>query len=190
MAVRPIRRRERALNVNREERFRVLYETHLARVARYVARRSPDADVQDVVAETFLSAWRRFDELPVDPLPWLFVAARNVLANRRRSSERRDALHEKLVAQSEPSSDPPPDLSFIDLRLLAAIKALPEAEREAFLLVAWDGLEPARAARAAGCNPATFRTRLHRARRQLRQEIAPEPPFAELTDVRSVLEES
>ncbi|MGI8803161.1 MAG: sigma factor-like helix-turn-helix DNA-binding protein [Solirubrobacteraceae bacterium] len=44
---------------------------------------------------------------------------------------------------------------------------LAEADREALLLVAWEGLEIADAARVLGCRPATLRMRLHRARRRL-----------------------
>lgn len=82
------------------------------------------------------------------------------------------------------------DLSEVDERLLTAIADLPEAEREAFMLVAWDGLDPQRASRAAGCTAGTFRMRLHRARRRLKQEIGSPRPFARLTDVHHSLEET
>ena len=159
----------------REQGFRLLYEDHVARVARYAARRTAPNDVQDVVSETFLTAWRRFDELPADTVPWLFATARNVISNRRRSSERRRALGDRLAAEPAWASDPgsPADARGVDRRLLAAIAALPGAEREAFMLTAWDGLDAVRASRAAGCSAATFRMRLHRARRRLRRAIAP-----------------
>lgn len=172
------------LNPSREERFRVLYEQHVGQLARYVSRRTPSTDVQDVVADAFLTAWRRFDDLPHDPLPWLFVTARKLIANRHRSTERRGALYDKLKAEAPMSSQQAAhDLSDIDRRLLAAISELPDAEREAFMLVAWDGLDRRRAARAAGCSAATFRMRLHRARRRLKNEIGPERPFVQLADI-------
>ena len=40
----------------------------------------------------FLTAWRRFDRVPDDALPWLLGVARRVLANARRSAARRPAL--------------------------------------------------------------------------------------------------
>ncbi|MGO9961348.1 MAG: sigma factor-like helix-turn-helix DNA-binding protein [Solirubrobacteraceae bacterium] len=49
--------------------------------------------------------------------------------------------------------------------LAAALLALSPRERDALLLIAWEGLTPERGATAAGCSPATFRARLHRARR-------------------------
>lgn len=171
----------------------MLYENHLEQVARYVVRRTAPSDVQDVVAETFLAAWRRFDELPEDSLPWLFATARNMIANRQRSARRHGALQKKLVngpAWVVVDIESQVDLSHVDERLWAAIAALPDAEREAFLLVAWDGLDTHRASRAAGCSAAAFRMRLHRARRRLRQQIVPPRPFRPLREVQSTVEEA
>ena len=51
------------------------------------------ADAADVTAETFLVAWRRYDDAPPgDGRPWLFGIARHVLANHHRSGRRRDRL--------------------------------------------------------------------------------------------------
>ena len=162
----------------------------MGRVAAYVARRTAPGEVQDVVAETFLTAWRRFDELPDDAVPWLFVTARNVMANRARSTRRRRALQDKLSATSpETRPQPSPDLSEVDRRLLAAIRELPAAQREAFMLVAWDDLDVRRASQVAGCSAATFRMRLHRARRRLKQRMA-NRPFPDLTTKRTAVEES
>jgi RNA polymerase sigma factor (sigma-70 family) len=161
----------------------------VGRVAGYVARRAASADVADVVAETFLTAWRRFDELPADPVPWLFVTARRLVANRVRSARRRRALHERVAASSAfVPLVPETELAEVDQRLLTAIRELPDAEREAFILVAWDDLDPARAARVAGCSPGTFRMRLHRARRRLKQRMALRP-FPDLTASRAPVEE-
>ncbi len=54
-----------------------------------------------------------------------------------------------------------------------ALRALPARELEAILLVAWDGLDPQRAARVVGCTPAAFRARLYRARRHLAVTVDP-----------------
>lgn len=154
----------------RERRFRALYEEHVEAVARYAARRVDSSDVHDVVSDAFLVAWRRLDEVPGDALPWLFGAARGLISNRRRSAARRRALGERLAAQV-PTAPEAVDTGGVDDTLRRAIAALPDAEREAFVLVAWDGLEPVRAAAAAGCSPGAFRMRLHRARAQLKQEL-------------------
>jgi DNA-directed RNA polymerase specialized sigma24 family protein len=58
----------------------------------YALRRTDPASAQDVVSETFLTAWRRRADLPRDELPWLLATARLVLAKHVRSQRRRDAL--------------------------------------------------------------------------------------------------
>ena len=56
--------------------------------------------------------------------------------------------------------------------IAAAMVRLSHPEREALLLVAWEGLDGARAAQAAGCSEAAFRARLHRARRHVAAALA------------------
>lgn len=64
------------VTAERDALFSALFRAHHGAVRRYVTRRAwPDA-VDDVVAETFLAAWRRLDDVPADPLPWLLTAAR------------------------------------------------------------------------------------------------------------------
>lgn len=164
----------------RESRFRTLYEIHAGAVARYAARRVPPDDVHDVIAETFLTAWRRLEDVPDDALPWLFGTARRHIANRHRSTRRRRALNDRLVETRDPTGSHAAGIetSAIDGELVDAIRRLPAGEREAFMLVAWDGLDPKRAARAAGCSGPAFRVRLHRARSRLKRDLA-SPPLTE-----------
>jgi RNA polymerase sigma-70 factor, ECF subfamily len=183
-------RRELDLNPSPDERFRELYEEHAETLARYVSRRTDRAEVQDVVSETFLTAWRRFAELPDDPVPWLFVTARKMIANRHRSMERKRALHDKVAADVRWVLEDETQPSEIDKRLLNAIAELPPAEREAFMLVAWDGLDVRRAAKAAACGTGTFRVRLHRARQRLKDQIGAQRPFVRLPDVQPSPEET
>ena len=66
-----------------------------------VARRRIGADeAEDVLAETFLVAWRRRDDVPDDALPWLYAVAGNVLRNRTRAQRRRAALSARLATES------------------------------------------------------------------------------------------
>lgn len=53
------------------------------------------------------------------------------------------------------------------ISVLTALTLLPEHEREALMLTAWDGLRSHEAAAAAGCSTATFTVRVHRGRRRL-----------------------
>jgi RNA polymerase sigma-70 factor (ECF subfamily) len=155
-----------------EERFEGLFRANYPAVRAYALRRSPPEAAQDVVAETFLVAWRRLDDVPADALPWLYGVARRVLANQRRTTDRGAALAERL-AGSEPSiADRDPGDSAGDAEILrVALGRLPEPSREALMLVAWHGLSGARAARAAGCSRAAFKVRLHRARARLAAEL-------------------
>jgi DNA-directed RNA polymerase specialized sigma24 family protein len=168
---------------DRRASFEALFRIHHAHVRAYVRRRNPGAAADDAVAETFLVAWRRLEEIGEDPLPWLLAVARRVLANQRRGEHRRAALVGRLTgaAAADPGWEPPAAMS---PALAGALAGLSPREREALLLVAWEGLEPARAARAAGCSPAAFRVRLHRARRRVADRLAasrsrPHPPFLE-----------
>ena len=153
------------------DRFEALFERHHAAVAAYVRRRAPAEAVEDAVAETFLVAWRSLGRLDGDPLPWLYGVARRVLGNDRRARLRRSALSARLARQPQrPQHEPLAHEVSEPLR--SALLSLGRKEREALLLVAWEGLDPAQAARAAGCTAVAFRTRLHRARRQLARRLA------------------
>ncbi len=81
-------------------RFELLYAKHAPAVKAYVLRRAGVSTADDVVAEVFVVCWRRFEEVPVDPLPWLLGVARRVLSTQRRGERRRGALHERLAGQA------------------------------------------------------------------------------------------
>ena len=51
--------------------------------------------------------------------------------------------------------------------LIRALGTLSTDDREALLIIAWDGLTAAQAAQVMGCSTATFNVRLHRARKRL-----------------------
>jgi RNA polymerase sigma-70 factor (ECF subfamily) len=159
--------------------FEGLFREHYPLVRAYALRRAAPDAAQDVVADTFLVAWRRFEDVPGDPLPWLYATARRVLANQRRSATRSAALHVRLASAAEGAASEATGVStdaaerVADAELLRlALARLSERSREALMLVGWEGLSGARAARAAGCSTATFAVRLHRARARLAAELA------------------
>jgi RNA polymerase sigma factor (sigma-70 family) len=162
----------------RDEMFEGLFRENYPAVRAYALRRASREAAQDVVAETFLVAWRRLDDVPADALPWLYGVARRVLANQRRSADRGAALERRLATAAAPAGAPDPGDTVGDNELMRlALGRLPERSREALILVAWHGMTGARAARAAGCSGAAFAVRLHRARGQLAAELAAvEPP--------------
>lgn len=167
----------------REERFEEMFREHYPAVRAYALRRTSGDAAQDAVAETFLVAWRRLDEVPSDALPWLYGVARRVLANQRRTADRGAALEERVASAAPPAPAGDPGDRAGDAEILRlALGRLSEPNREALMLVAWHGLSGARAARAAGCSRAAFAVRLHRARARLAAELAAlePPPLAEV----------
>jgi RNA polymerase sigma-70 factor, ECF subfamily len=86
----------------RKARFEKVYEDNHGRILGYVLRRSHDPDAAaDVVAETFLVAWRRIDTVPSgdDARLWLYGVARRVLAEHRRRSRRHGSAVADLTVQ-------------------------------------------------------------------------------------------
>ena len=83
-------RRKMDHDVNRREGgFNALYDAHYSAVRAYAWRRAP-AFADDVVAETFLVAWKRLEDVPADAaLPWLLGVARNAHLNPVRGERRR-----------------------------------------------------------------------------------------------------
>jgi RNA polymerase sigma-70 factor, ECF subfamily len=155
------------LSAARRERFEAIYRAHHGAVRAYLLRRAEPELAGDALSETFLAAWRRLDDLPQDPLPWLLATARRCLANQRRSARRLVGLRER-IAGSEPREVVDRSDQLADAELVRrALAELSERDREALMLVAWDGLDPTRAATAAGCSRAAFAVRLHRARKRL-----------------------
>ncbi|WP_328997516.1 sigma-70 family RNA polymerase sigma factor [Kribbella sp. NBC_00709] len=148
--------------------FERLFAGHHDEVLRYFVRRLDiRADAADLVAETFLIAWRRMNDVPDgQPLPWLYGVARRVLANHRRGETRRHGLADKL--RDDLRSMPAEPETALELRHAAEIfRQLSDADRELLSLVAWEGLDTAQLAAALGCARSTAAVRLHRARRRL-----------------------
>jgi RNA polymerase sigma factor (sigma-70 family) len=143
------------------------------RVFAYARRQCDPVTAQDVVSETFLTAWRRRGDVPEPALPWLLVVARNMIANRRRGEQRRDRLAE-TVATLTHVAGPGVDHAVVEREvMLTALAELSDLEREALLLIAWDGLTNRDAARVAGCSLRAFEVRLSRARARLDRAINP-----------------
>ncbi|GAA4577156.1 RNA polymerase sigma factor [Planotetraspora kaengkrachanensis] len=156
----------------KRRRFEAMYAANHDPVLGYVLRRTADAhDAADVLAETFLTAWRRLDDVPPDDQtrPWLYGVARRVLANHRRGERRRLALGDRLRADlaDRPAGEVPADLRPI----MEALDGLPERDRELLTLVGWEDLDAGQIATVLGCSRNAVRVRLHRARRRFTREL-------------------
>jgi RNA polymerase sigma-70 factor (ECF subfamily) len=143
-------------------------DAHTAAVLAYALRRTSREDAADVVAETFLVAWRRLDDVDErTALPWLYAVARRVLLSQQRATRRQQAIAQR-VAAGLPET---PESQLGSPRVLEALAALSEAEREVLMLAAWEELSSSEAARVLGCSATAYRIRLHRARRRLRERL-------------------
>ncbi len=166
---------ERATELRRS-RFERLYEGNFHLLLAYALRRTDKAaDAADVVADTFLVAWRRLEDVPEGDRArlWLYGTARRVLANHYRSLRRARSLNDKLrgaleVAVEEveeqltgPSSD----------ALAHAFARLSGDDQEVLMLVGVEGLDRRQVAEVLGCSRANVRIRLHRARRRFANEL-------------------
>ena len=159
-----------------DARFEAMFRSQSPRVFAYALRHTDPASAHDVVSEVFLVAWRRIADLPAEPLPWLLVTARNTLSNQRRSLGRRTKLVDRVAALDRVAAAAPAaeDAAVDRAAMLDALAELSVREREALLLVAWDGLNATQAAEVAGCSRRAFEVRLSRARARLRRLIEPD----------------
>jgi RNA polymerase sigma-70 factor (ECF subfamily) len=154
----------------RAERFSVLYEDSYGAIHAYACRRAGSEAADEIAAETFLVAWRKFDALPAEPLPWLYGVARNVVLRHRNDHARRQQAWAALERERSPS--PLGNRDGVDPGLREAWDRLSVTDREVLALVAWEQLSVADAARVVGCSAAVFSVRLHRARRRLERLLA------------------
>ena len=157
------------------DRFEASFRGHYRAVLAFSLRRLADrAAAEDAASETFAIAWRRRDQIPADSLPWLYAVALRVIANQRRSIQRKLRLRGRVASDAGAGQRFAPDPAEQVIERTAFFEAfarLRESDKEILRLVAWDGLEPDRAAQVLDCSPAAFRVRLHRARGRLEKQL-------------------
>ena len=96
------------------------------------------ADLDDLVEEVLLIAWRRFDDIPSDAqIPWLIGVARNVLRNAVRKQRRISTLESHLRPASPDAAAE--DYVIADQSIREALGSLSDDDREILLLHFWDG---------------------------------------------------
>lgn len=166
------------------ERFAELFDRHAPAVHRYLARRLGEQAAGDVLAETFLAAFRRrerYDTSRADARPWLYGIATNLVGQHRREEARRYRLLRALAP--EPDVEFPADGVADRVTAAAARRALVDglaglapADRDVLLLVAEGQLTYDEVATALDIPVGTVRSRLHRARRQVRAALGDTDP--------------
>ncbi len=169
------------------ERFAVLFDRYAREVHRYVSRRLGTQLADDIVGETFLIAFRRretYDPGQGAVRPWLYGIATTLVARHRRGEER------FLRALQRTGADPLPEaMAEGVVRRVAAqeqeralaggLARLSRGDRDVLLLVAWADLSYEETARTLGIPVGTVRSRLHRARRRLREALGGADPTRE-----------
>jgi RNA polymerase sigma factor (sigma-70 family) len=167
-----------AASVDDPKLFALLFDRHSLAVHRYVASRARHGDVDDVLSETFLTAFRkraRYDRAFDDALPWLLGIATNVLRHHHRAEGRRLTRWQEVARRPADEVDPADrvvaavdDASEVD-RVARALELLDDRYREVLLLTASADLTYDEIARALGVPVGTVRSRLARGRRRLRE---------------------
>jgi RNA polymerase sigma-70 factor (ECF subfamily) len=166
----------RRLRAGERAAFAELYEQCARTVYNHGLRLTGDwSTAEEVMSETFLTAWRVRERLDVDGgslLPWLLGIATNKAENVRRGSRRRLAF---LARQPQPAAvtdfAPEVEARIDDARRLRAVQTalrrLRRPEREVLSLCVWSGLDYQQTAEALDVPVGTVRSRLSRARAKL-----------------------
>jgi RNA polymerase sigma-70 factor, ECF subfamily len=168
------------------EHFAVLFRRYAPEVQRYVRRRIGAGAADDVVAETFLAAFRQRDGYDLkreNARPWLYGIATNLIGRYRRS----EIQQYRALARTgrDPVTEPFTDRVDAAVsaeasrgQLAAALARLPAAHRDTLLLVVWGGLSYTEAAAALGVPTGTVRSRMNRARTRLRRSLERAGPLS------------
>jgi RNA polymerase sigma-70 factor, ECF subfamily len=162
------------------ERFAVLFDRHAPHIHRYLARRAGRQVADDLVAETFLTAFAKRDRYDLgysDARPWLYGIATNLVGQHRRGEARQYRIMQRAVAEPEVPDHADRVAAGVTAQatralLDAALAALPAGDRDVLLLIAWEQLTYQEVSRALAIPAGTVRSRLHRARTKVRQVLA------------------
>jgi RNA polymerase sigma factor (sigma-70 family) len=162
------------------DQFAAVFDRHYGRIYAYVARRLGRDLAEDVASETFLVAFSRlagYDPARPDAAPWLYGIASNLIARHGRAESRRYRAMSKVpperpVAEIDVAGRL--DAATARGRLAAALGRLAGPARAGMLLVAGAGLSQPEVAAALDVPAGTVRSRLHRARREMRTALGEE----------------
>ncbi|BDV30854.1 RNA polymerase sigma factor [Microbacterium terricola] len=135
----------------------------------YLQRRVGLDDAPDLLGETMVVAWRRMDDLPVEPeraRMWLFGIARGTLLNHARGTRRRWALADRIRGDLATDAVAPGADDGAEVR--DAIARMDPDLAELVRLVHWERLSLAEAAEVLAIPASTARGRYARAKEELR----------------------
>ena len=147
--------------------FSRLYERYARMIHGMLLARVSRLDVEDLVQDVFLAAWRRLDNLR-DPAAfggWLSMIARNRATDFHRSSIEAVELPDTLEAHDATAAGPEASA------VLETIRQLPEAYRETLILRLVEGMTGPEIAVRTGLTAASVRVNLHRGMKLLREKL-------------------
>jgi len=159
-------------------RFGTLFDRHATVVFRYLVRRVGVDDAESLLGDVFRIAFEKranYDGERANARPWLYGIATNLLAHHRRAEARRIGATARLLARRPAGADTSDqvverlDAEALWPHVADAVAALPEGERDALLLFAWEELSYDEIACALDVPVGTVRSRLNRARETLRE---------------------
>lgn len=151
--------------------FEVFFRAYYERLSLYVARRVPSAGVDDVVAASFVVAWKKFAVVESPSLPWLFRIASYEVANHRRTL-RRFAGNVTLELVGDAPTRGGTD-KFDGSQVISAMQRLSGFDQEILRLIHWEGLTRIEVAEVLDLTTNAVNVRHHRALQRLSQQIAP-----------------
>ena len=162
------------------EAFGLIYDRHAATLLRFLGRRVGAGVAEGLVGELFRIAFERrktFDGSRASALPWLYGIGSNLLLQHWRGEARRLRANARMAVREAPhnrASAAALDARLLFPRVADAIEALPDGEREALLLFAWEDLSYQSVAEALELPIGTVRSRLNRSRAHLRELLKPD----------------
>ncbi|GII44585.1 DNA-directed RNA polymerase sigma-70 factor [Planotetraspora silvatica] len=173
-------------SLKQPERFAAVFDRHNDEIYRYAVRRLGPEMAEDVVAETFLTAFRKrgtYDRERPDARPWLYGIATHAVREHRRAEVRRNKALARSEAHGAVESFDERSASRVTAerlqpKLAAVLARLSAADRDLLLLIAWADLTYEEAAQALGVPIGTVRSRLHRIRTKVRRALGGTDPMA------------
>jgi RNA polymerase sigma-70 factor (ECF subfamily) len=153
------------IRAGEQEAFNELYRMFAPLVHGIVLTRAPREEVDDIVQEVFLSAYKNLHTLR-DPNAvggWLAMIARNRATEFYRSAKPTEELSEDLSRTESPKTEA--------REILAAIRTLPETYRETITLRLVEGMTGQEIAEQIGITPESVRVNLHRGMKLLREKL-------------------
>lgn len=147
-----------------------LFDEHSRQVRAYAVRRVGPDDADDIVAEVYATAWRRREDVPDPPLPWLYRTARHHVLHHQRSLARRSRLHDSVAEVAVLESARPEDHTRVLID--SVLDQLDSLDAEILRLAVWEDLAPREMAVVLEISPGTARARLLRARRRAQKLYA------------------